>query len=114
MIFPLQFQEKWPLKFYPVNHENFVGRENHYYPDNLLFGWYLLFHECLIEYIYRRLQNVTHPINKALHLAWKQRSERVKDEVSYFYVGDVFVYNLGLSMPFFKKKSLRKVPNFSL
>ena len=35
----------------------------------------------------------------------RQSSERGKDEVSYFYVGDVFVYTLGLSMPIFKKKS---------
>ena len=40
----------------------------------------------------------------------RESSERGKDEVSYFYVGDVFC------MPIFKKKSsgrfLGKVPNF--
>ena len=38
-------------------------------------------------------------------LLYRQSSEWGKDEVTYFYVGDVFVYTLGLSMPIFKKKS---------
>ena len=37
-----------------------------------------------------------------------QSSEQGKDEVTYFYVGDVFVYTLGLSMPIFKKKCSRR------
>ena len=37
----------------------------------------------------------------------RQSSERGKNEVTYFYVGDFFVYTLALSKPIFKKKSLR-------
>ena len=39
-----------------------------------------------------------------------QSAERSRDEVTFFYVGDFlsFVYTLALSMPIFKKKSLRR------
>ena len=47
----------------------------------------------------------------------RQSSERGRDEVTYFYVGDVFLYTLALSMPIFKKNLCgdfwEKVPNFT-
>ena len=52
--------------------------------------------------------------NKILHtllvkhyndLLDRQISEWSRDEVTYFYVGDFFVYTLALCMPIFKKKS---------
>ena len=54
--------------------------------------------------------NILHtPIVKHYNdLVGRQSSERGKDEVSYFYVGEVFVYTLGLSMPIFKKKSSQR------
>ena len=35
----------------------------------------------------------------------KQSSGGDREEVTYFYVGDVFVYTLAICMPIFKKKS---------
>ena len=48
----------------------------------------------------------------------RQSSERGQDEVSYFYVGDFFVYTLGLKYVNFQEKNLRgdlweKVPKFA-
>ena len=37
-------------------------------------------------------------------LLGRQSAERGMDEVTFFYVGDLFVYTLALSIPIFKKK----------
>ena len=62
-----------------------------------------------IKMIYRRVQNFTHPISKTLHyndLLDRQSFERGRDEVTYFYIKDVFgkrIYTLAQSVPIFKK-----------
>ena len=48
-----------------------------------------------------------------------QSSERSRDEVTFFYVGDVLCIHLGSKYANFQEKNLRgdfwkKVPNFSL
>ena len=56
--------------------------------------------------MYRREQNVTHPISKALQwLAWK----RGNDEVSYFYVGEVFCIHLGTKYANFQEKIFAEI-----
>ena len=41
-------------------------------------------------------------------LLGRQNSERGMDEVTFFYVGDLFLFPLTLIMPIFKKKSPRR------
>ena len=56
--------------------------------------------------MYRREQNFTHPI-KVKHyndLLDRQSSELSKDEVSYFYVGEVFCIHLGTKYADFQEK----------
>ena len=57
---------------------------------------------------YERPNKFTYPISKVLNdLLGRQSSGLGRDEVTYFYVGDIFVYTLALSMPIFKKKYLQ-------
>ena len=57
---------------------------------------------------YRREQNFTHP--KALQdLFDRQSSERGKDEVTYFYVGDVFCIHLGTKYDDFQEKIFAEI-----
>ena len=44
----------------------------------------------------------------------RQSSERDKDEVTYFYVGDVFYIHLGTKYTNLRGDFWEKVPNFSL
>ena len=61
--------------------------------------------------MYRREQNFTHPI-KVKHyndLLDRQSSELSKDEVSYFYVGEVFCIHLEIKYANFQEKIFAEI-----
>ena len=64
-----------------------------------------------VTLMYRRPQKFNHPINSVKYyndLLDRHSSGRGRDDVTYVYVGDVFVYTLALSIAIFKKKYLRR------
>ena len=69
---------------------------------------YLL--QLRLSITYRREQKSNHPISKALNdLLGRQSSERGKDEVAYFYVGDVFCIHLGTKYADFQEKIFAEI-----